>query len=154
MDWSYIAGFFDGEGSIVKISGGSYSYRIAIAQNSTDVLEQIQDLLDCYGIHSWITRKKSKVGNDGYHLAFAKQSSVILFLEQIKDIVIVKHDKVIEVLEYLSTQPWNDIKRQQANDIIEFHKQGYSQRTIAAIVGISQGKVWNVLQEEELKLQS
>lgn len=55
MNWAYVAGFFDGEGSVgmhSKPTDGYQSYRlfVQIAQKSTGVLHQIQAFLAAQGI--------------------------------------------------------------------------------------------------------
>ena len=106
MNWDYIAGFFDGEGSITKV--GKNSFRITFAQNNKDVLDAIKLFLNGYGIHSWITKKrpsKAYPNNIGYHLAFAKSEAVRLFLTQVIPYLIVKKDLAIITLPLLTVEP-------------------------------------------------
>ncbi|HPA25214.1 MAG TPA: LAGLIDADG family homing endonuclease [bacterium] len=49
MTWNYVAGFFDGEGSITKNGSG---FRITIVQTNKEVLEEIKKFIQlggCYG---------------------------------------------------------------------------------------------------------
>jgi len=127
MDWGYIAGFFDGEGSIVPIYPGGKSYRVSFAQTTKEVLELIAEYLEQYGIHTWITTKKPSKqypNNIGYHLAFSKSTGVRLFLEAIEDKVIVKKKLVVEVLENLTTKSVTQVSDEERWDMVAMWNEG------------------------------
>ncbi|MEK6889422.1 MAG: LAGLIDADG family homing endonuclease [Nanoarchaeota archaeon] len=100
MDWSYVAGFFDGEGNIhiakskSFLNGkNSYNVMIRIYQQAPEVLKEIQ-LFFGFG---HIYQKK-----DVYELTFNKKAHVKLFLENIRDKIIVKKSQVEYLLKYFS----------------------------------------------------
>jgi len=142
MSWDYIAGFFDGEGSVVYLSGKSY--RVTFAQSNITVLNQIADFLHEFGIYTWITYKQptSLTRLPSYHLAFSKSMSVRFFLQQIQDKVIVKKELLWYVLNNLSTTPRHEIPPEIDKKVLELRTKGLSQTAIANRLGISQSAVW------------
>ena len=146
INWDYIAGFFDGEGSVVHISGGSY--RIAIAQSNKEVLDIIANFLGEYGIHTWITYKQPTklTRSPGYHLAFSKSTSVRFFLETIIDKIIVKRKRAIEVLENLTNETRRPVSDAEQRAMVIMDSIGLSQHEIGNLLGRSQGLVSNNLQ--------
>jgi len=140
MNWSYIAGFFDGEGSIVPISSNGKSYRVSIAQSNKEVLELMAEFLDQYGIHTWITYKQptSLTRLPGYHLSFSKSTSVRFFLEIIEGEIIVKRKLVLGVLNNLTDVVVTPISETELVDMIAMHNDGLPQREIANLLGRSQ----------------
>jgi len=85
MTWEYVAGFFDGEGSIVHNGKG---FRIAITQTNEEVLKKIQKLS---GAGYILTLKKRKSHwKDSWLFYIAKQEDVYRFILGIKDYLIVK----------------------------------------------------------------
>ncbi len=138
MNWDYIAGFFDGEGSIVKIA--TKSYRISFAQSDTNVLEVIANFLNEYGIHTWITYKQptALTRKPEYQLAFSQSTSVRLFLKTIQDRIIVKKDLVNYALDNLTNRITTSVSETERQDMIAMDKDGLSQHEIANILGRSQ----------------
>jgi len=92
MNWSYIAGFFDGEGYCKK--QGKYSV-IQITQKDKGILEQIQHFIG-YG---HIYRKDKKLEYKGYDLRINKRKDCINFIKNIKLFSIVKK-RNLEELEF------------------------------------------------------
>ncbi len=85
MDWKYIAGFFDGEGTIAHNGKG---FRITITQTNEDVLEAIRRFTSS-GYIVEITKRK-KHWKDSWLFYIAKQKDVYNFIANIKDYLIVK----------------------------------------------------------------
>lgn len=103
MNWDYIAGFFDGEGTLV---GRRRGFRIGITQTNKKVLEEIKNFSKIGHICK-ITKRKFH-WKDSWVYFIAKQSDVYVFLEKIKPKLIVKKklvDKAIKILKvYLETE--------------------------------------------------
>jgi len=79
MNWNYIAGFFDGEGTLGKYSKSGY--KIGITQSSKKVLEEIQIFTGLGHIH-FIKKRKSHWQNAWLYY-IAKQEDVYFFLNKI-----------------------------------------------------------------------
>ncbi len=100
MEWRYIAGFFDGEGSLGHNGKG---FRITIPQANLEVLRAIQQYCDVGDIIK-VTKRKPH-WKDSWVYYISTQKEVYYFLQKIKPWVIVKHSLVERVLgelrEYL-----------------------------------------------------
>ncbi len=102
MTWNYVAGFFDGEGSITNNKKG---YRISIAQTNLEVLTEIKNFV---GLGYLFKEKKRKEHwKDSWVYYIAKQEEILFFLEKIFDILIVKKKEAKIVIPILK----NNIKR-------------------------------------------
>jgi hypothetical protein len=88
MSWQYIAGFVDGEGSIVRTR--PTVYRILIPQTHEGVLKEIQRFAGCGFIYQCKTRKSH--WKDNWVYAVARQKDVLFFLQKIQPYLIVKKD--------------------------------------------------------------
>ncbi len=96
MNWSYIAGFFDGEGSICHNGRG---YRITIAQTNEDVLKGIASFS---GVGAVIkTTKRKKHWKDSWVYYIASQEDVYIFLKNIKSFLVVKKDSAQIAMAFL-----------------------------------------------------
>jgi len=115
MNWAYIAGFFDGEGSIYVPMGQKYvtNVFISIYQSDQGVLLRIQRFLAAHGIHSKVRLEKrvrktpdrviSKKAQ--YILDFSKKESAYIFLRSIRPYCIVKKQIIEDCLRYLILFP-------------------------------------------------
>ncbi len=107
MNWNYIAGFFDGEGTLGKYSKSGY--KIGITQSSKKVLEEIQIFTGLGHIH-FIKKRKSHWQNAWLYY-IAKQEDVYFFLNKILDNLVVKKEVVLKVLPILKKNIENKRKR-------------------------------------------
>ncbi len=97
MDWNYIAGFFDGEGSICHNGKG---YRITIAQTNYPVLAGIVTFSGVGGVIKVTKRKKH--WKDSWVYYIASQKDVYFFLQNIKPLLIVKRELAERVFVFLA----------------------------------------------------
>jgi len=91
MNWTYIAGFFDGEGSITYNGKG---FRITIPQTNEEVLLSIKKFTG-YGNIIYIAKRKSH-WSDSWSYYVAKQTEVYDFVKKVKPFVIVKKSLIIK----------------------------------------------------------
>lgn len=96
MTWAYIAGFFDGEGSI---SHNGKGYRVTIPQTSLPVLKAIQQHARVG--HVIAVSKRKEHWRDAWVYYVAKQSDVESFLRSCCPYLIVKQKKTKDVLAVL-----------------------------------------------------
>jgi LAGLIDADG-like domain len=96
MDWSYVAGFFDGEG---HVSGTSH---MEMAQKSPDVLLQIQAFLTEMGIKSQMQYNSA---SKSWALRISRREEVRKFGENILPLSIVKKSQIQDVLRYFKLYP-------------------------------------------------
>ncbi len=99
MNWSYIAGFFDGEGSVAHNGIG---FRISIPQTNEEVLKSIRNFVG-FGFIIKI-KKRKKHWKDCWTYYIASKKDVYCFLQQILPHLIVKKDIALEAMGKLEKQ--------------------------------------------------
>jgi len=107
MNWDYIAGFFDGEGSVsisYRANGNLRNVILSISQCQLEVLEQIRDFVGEGKIdvnHHKGSKTWKKHWKTAWHFRISNRPAVIKFLEKIQSKIIVKKDKNAHVLQVL-----------------------------------------------------
>lgn len=110
MNWAYVAGFFDGEGTLGScgIRGQKGGARIfcRIYQQNIVVLERIQHFLEDHGIASTIVRpvRTGFAGRQQYGLNI-RLTTIEKFLVGVRPYVIVKKQLVEDCWRYLKVFP-------------------------------------------------
>lgn len=139
MRWEYIAGFFDGEGSITHNGKG---YRITIPQTNREVLEEIQKFVGAGYVFE--TNKRKEHWKDSWVYYIARQEEVYNFLLNIRGLVIVKRPLVeitIPILKKVVVRQHLKIstreKRMEKAKILR--EQGYTYRAIGKKLNIDFG---------------
>jgi intein/homing endonuclease len=118
VSWPYIAGFFDGEGSL-RMPGGYGSPHINIAQSrkrGLDLLTEIQSFLSTHGIKSNIRRHRTLTGNghEMFYLYMYSQASGVAFLRSVFPYLHIKKLEAQDMLRYFRVFPsWVNGKRVQ-----------------------------------------
>jgi hypothetical protein len=105
MTWQYIAGFFDGEGSLVHNGKG---YRILITQTNKEVLEKIRNLTHLGAVV--VITKRQPHWKDSWLFYISKQEDVYKFIYAIKKFVVVKKNIIFITIPKLK----KIIERQRA----------------------------------------
>jgi len=141
MTWSYIAGFFDGEGSIVRNKRG---FRIMISQTNKGVLEKIKKFTKS-GYVIEVTKRKAH-WKDSWLYYIAKQKDVYKFLTTVFPFLTVKKENASKAIPQLKT--FLQKKKQKEKRLQErikiskkLRKKGLSYRKIGKILGIDFGYV-------------
>jgi len=141
MDWQYIAGFFDGEGSITHNGQG---YRISIPQSHQPVLDAIRAYSHVGKVFS--LTKRQRHWKDAWVYAIARQKDVLFFLQHIRPFIIVKRKSVDQVLQKLPSIV--NLQGQRAtlaawrrSEAIRLRQKGLSYRAIGKQIGIDWGYV-------------
>ena len=111
MNWDYLAGFVDGEGSFyiyntvsTLTSGNKRNYfhgRFSISQTEVHILEEIQQLLSINGIVSdisYTSASKSKSTSGMYSLRVTQRLSLKLLCETLIPILKIKKEAARTVL--------------------------------------------------------
>ena len=102
MDWHYIAGFFDGEGSISYNFKNKRSYvYVRILNKNKDVLNSIKSFLRFGHI---LTYNKGKT-TEAFVFQISCQKDVKQFLSEIISLLIVKKEKSLKALNYIMKHP-------------------------------------------------
>lgn len=114
MDFSYVAGFFDGEGC-VRTQYKSYTLQITIVQSTKQdaVLFEIRDFLRTQGIKANLFVADTSNGRYApiRTLSIGDSASLIKFFNGVMPHLIVKKEKAIKALE------WARAKQSHKDDI-------------------------------------
>jgi len=101
MEWSYIAGFFDGEGNI-HVNKLKRTVQIVCRMYSSEkpVLHKIKEFLGYGNIYYKV--KESKNRSSVYELVISGKANVRSFLKSILNLTIVKKPQIIYTLDNFS----------------------------------------------------
>jgi len=104
MNYDYIAGFFDGEGSVcAQRAGNNVHFKLDISNTNKEVLEKIKEFLDNQGIKSSLyTRKLYEGRKQAYDLVICNKKDILEVLFNIMCKVIVKRPQVEYLLTHIS----------------------------------------------------
>lgn len=114
-DLAYVAGFFDGEGSLAlyRVKCGkshSISVRLSIASNDLAILLSIQDILGVGSIHA-----KKRDGNPNHKQAYMWYAtghySILGVLYALEPYVMQKAERLGTVIEYLESRTAHPMSR-------------------------------------------
>lgn len=106
MNFDYIAGFLDGEGSITIASAKYYFHpRVSISQNTKHVLEEIQIFLAKHNIKSTIYREIHKPrGNSWYNLRLQDRKSLAKLCNFLNGKLFVKAEQLFVLSKFLQIE--------------------------------------------------
>jgi len=139
MDWNYIAGFFDGEGSISNFKG---RYRITLPQTNLEVLEEIRKFTKV-GFIIIVTKRQSHWKQEWVYY-IAKQEDTLKFLKAIAPKLIVKRGLAYKAIPALVKKIQERKLREKRliwriKKCKELREKGLTYRAISKIVGIDWG---------------
>jgi len=148
MTWEYIAGFFDGEGSLTL---HTRSYRISIPQTSFEVLDAIKNHVQLGQVMKVGKRKAHWKETWVYYIC--KQNDVYSFLNNIKEHTIVKRSLVETTLpKIMKNITKQDAKKEihdsRASEVKRLRSEGYTFREIGARLGIDFGYARKLILEK------
>ena len=147
MNECYIAGFFDGEGSLTI---NKNRFRISIPQTNYEVLEKIKLFFNFGQIYK--TKKQKEHHKDAWVYTITNNSDVLKFIKCIAIYLVVKKELIyssIILLEKMVKEK-DKINKQKDIDkikIIELVNSGLSYRKIEKIIGFSRQKICRLLKE-------
>jgi len=128
INWAYIAGFFDGEGSIVMSTKGrdtNIGCRLSITNTNYEVLKIIDKFLQSNGIKGQIGSKPDSkpISHDNgktygqtkpcYNWRVGHRIFIIKFLVKTLPYLIVKKQKALEAISYIEwvESPEREVRR-------------------------------------------
>ncbi len=116
MDWSYIAGFFDGEGNFhIIFTKKSIQLVCRIHNNNVAVFDEMIRFIGFGKVYSTTGRTPE--------LTIHKKEEVRIFLEKISPFLIIKKDHALFLLKEYNFTRNNNLEF----DIDKFHKFSYRQ---------------------------
>ena len=102
MNWDYIAGFIDGEGSIIIKPP---RIRIYISNNNKEILIAIQRFLKCGSIYK--IKRTNKNWKEQFGWTICNHTHCLRILEELKDKLVVKKDKCNKAIRYIKSKRWH-----------------------------------------------
>ena len=137
MDWSYVAGFFDGEGSVIFTKN---SIKLQFSNTDKQMLKKLHKFLGCGNIR-FSYRNLDKWKPQGV-LVVGKHEDVIPILDKLKDLCIIKKSKIKKAIDYYENKKWHyqqiDMER-----LTKLRNNGMSIRKIAEEMNLSRSTVHN-----------
>src|SRR5262245_51425826 len=110
IDWSYIAGFFDGEGSLHRDISRS-TIHLRMDNTSKEVLEKIQSFT---GFGQISNRGRQKPHHkDRFRLTVCDHSKVLIMLEKMLPYLIVKKHAAEAMVEYINGKTWRTYNKKK-----------------------------------------
>lgn len=148
MNSSYVAGFFDGEGTVYQ-SGNKV--RVQIPQTNYEVLDELRNFYKCGNIYE--NKKQEEHHKQSWTYNITNWEGCLNFLKSIRDDVIVKKGDVEYFIKQLEDKKQIIFEEKQEREqerlrVIELYNEGFSYRKIESIVGFSRQKVCRLLKEK------
>lgn len=102
MNWDYIAGFIDGEGSIIVVPP---RVRIYISNTNKKVLERICKFIGA-GKVSVVKRQMKENWKEQYAWTLCEHSKCLEILKKLENKLIIKREKCQEAIKYIESKRW------------------------------------------------
>jgi hypothetical protein len=155
MTWAYIAGFWDGEGSLLhpKRNGTTSGWRWRLAQNSPEVLRCIQSFLAEFGIKATVnTYKRTSAGNPTYYLEVARKEEIYKIVMKTREYSIVKQNCIIQFLKWFEDTRDTKLPLRHCHGfstfILDLHRNGLGRNKLSKLTGITQGRIRQLMLDD------
>ncbi len=144
MNWDYIAGFIDGEGSIIVKPP---RVRIYISNTNREILEKIKVFLEGGSVFE---AKRTIKGNwkKQYGWTICSHQDVLRILKNLRNKLIIKRKVCEEAISYIENKRWQ--KYYLSKEELKKWKHLSSSRKIAKKLGVSQSSVLKYLKKYDL----
>lgn len=107
MNWNYIAGFFDADGSVLilhdKRRDKTY-FQLSFANTNIEVLERIKKFIKTGNIYRDAKKPNCK---QGYNLKIPKHQAVRRIARELIPRTIIKKSKLISAVEAIKARKWH-----------------------------------------------
>lgn len=135
MNWDYVAGFLDGEGSIIIKPP---RVRLYISNTDLNVLIKLKEFMN-YGRVYEIKRKNNHGWKRQYGWELGNHKSCLKVLKKLKNKLIIKREKCAEAISYIENKRWQGDYLSK-NELKKFKNLSY--RKIAKKLGVSHFSVF------------
>ncbi|MDO8623271.1 MAG: LAGLIDADG family homing endonuclease [archaeon] len=133
MDWDYLAGFIDGEGSIIIKPP---RVRIYISNTDKKVLDEIRNFVNCGKVYEINMENKNKKWSKQYCWTICSHKEILKILKNLKGRLIIKEELCEKAINYIENKRWQ--KYYLSKEELERWKHLGSSRKIAKKLGVSQ----------------
>jgi len=144
MNWDYLAGFIDGEGSIIIKPP---RVRLYISNTNKKVLEEIKDFLKCGSVFE-VKRKIKENWKKQYGWTICLHQDVLRILKNLNGKLIIKQKLCEEAIFYIENKRWQKDYLSK-EELVKLNHFG-SSRKIAKELGVSQFSVLKYLKKYDL----
>lgn len=139
MNWDYIAGFIDGEGSIVNTQNRVI---ISISNTHIGVLNEIKKFIGCGHISVYHYNPQKWKPSGAYKIG--KHEEVLHVLENIEDRLIIKKKKAKDTIKFINSKKWFKPKEVNMNELLNLrYNKGHSFRKMGRILHINRQTLRN-----------
>lgn len=148
MEWSYVAGYFDGEGSA---RFKATLVEISFANTHTGSLNAIKDFIGCGTIYKHWSKERDFIrASKCYTLSISRHQDVLRVAKEMLPHSIIKAEKLAVLIQYIETKVWSNRSRafilQHSNitkELLEtlYWKEGKTFDEIGAIYGVKHSAV-------------
>lgn len=147
MNYSYIAGFFDGEGTVYS---NNDKINVSIPQTNFEVLNEIVKFCGVGNVYK--TKKIEDHHKDAWVLRIAKREDVLAFLENIVGFTILKKQIITSFIVKLKEREIIendklDTRKIEMEKVVKHVNDGFSYRKISSIMNFSRQKVCTLIKE-------
>lgn len=156
MDWSYVAGFFDGEGCVHISRKGSV--RVIVGNKNKEVLEQLCRFTGLGYVISEV-KKHHAIPFDFHSHLILRHEDVERFLKAILPYIVVKRNVVENALQFIKSKDWRGEKtswqefRRVSPERLRYlhneHKMSFS--GMARFYGIAKSTVFERMKKEGIQ---
>jgi len=155
MSWQYIAGFFDGEGSVVRRKDESRdTYILSICNTNLEILEKIRDFMGCGRIFVDKRSKQNPKHSTRYQLRINAYKDVIRVASKIAPFSFIKRELLEEAIRHNSSRHYARNKQYDVNRMKEmYEKLLMTQKEIGKVFGLSQSRVGVILRKNNTKMR-
>jgi len=150
MDWSYVAGYFDGEGNVrFRAAPSRPDYiltSISWSNTHLESLDAIRDFIRC----GRIQHKKLKYGyvHQGHQLIVSRVADILRIGEQMLPHLVIKRQQLQEMMDYVRahrkpiSKNWGVLAAVGTAEIERLYREeGMTQEEISAKFGCHRGAV-------------
>ena len=144
MNWDYLSGFIDGEGSIILKPP---RVRLYISNTNKDILEKIHKFVKCGAVFKVKRMEKANWKNQ-YGWTVGNHRDCLRVLKKLKNKLIVKRKKCEEAIDYIENKRWfgEYISKKELEKL-----KNLPYRKIAKEIGVSHYSVFRYLRKYGLK---
>ncbi len=142
MNWNYLAGFLDGEGSIIIRPP---RVRLYIANTNREVLEEICKFVSYGKVYEINMKNKSNKWSKQYGWTIGSHRDILRILKKLKSRLIVKKELCEKAISYIENKRWHKYYLSK-EELIKWKYLG-SSRKIAKKLEVSQTSVLKYLKQ-------
>jgi len=151
MTWQYIAGFYDGEGSLIR-HGRGHGFRALIPQAHYEVLISIQAFTKVGYIFK--KRKRKSHWKESWVYGVSRQKDLYQFLKNIQPYCIVKREKIDYALPIIqknlaAEQSRLQLRLRRFNAARGMRQNGYTYRRIGKKLDVDFGYIRRLLKKNQ-----